>query len=172
MHWPVRPSSCAPTASKSWLTRTCCQLGKLRRDTRSGSGVFFLPFFPLFLFFSLFLIKKGSVDLRPLDSETENTQNMLLDSDGKSGSTSTPERPKISQKEIRVKVRALDQIDLVKGSENCMRKLNPGGKGRRYGSRRGGTKTSRKTVTVTGSHFDIGPEGSGSGEQDRECPLP
>jgi hypothetical protein len=43
MHWPVRPSSCAPTASKSWLTRTCCQLGsQLRRDTRVQVVFFFL----------------------------------------------------------------------------------------------------------------------------------
>jgi len=58
--------------------------------------------------------KYRSVDLRALASEIENIQNKLLDSNnGKSGSTSTPERPKISQKEIRVKVRGPDQIDLV-----------------------------------------------------------
>ncbi len=48
--------------------------------------------------------KYHSVDLSDLTSEIENIQNKLLDSKGKSGSTSTLERPKISQKEIRVKV--------------------------------------------------------------------
>jgi hypothetical protein len=55
--------------------------------------------------------KYRSVDLRALATEIENIQNKLLDCNGKSGST--PERQKTSQKEIRVKVRGPDQIDLV-----------------------------------------------------------
>ncbi len=57
--------------------------------------------------------KYRSVDLRALASEIETIQNKILDGNGKSGSTSTPERTKISKKEICVKVRGPDQIDLV-----------------------------------------------------------
>jgi GTP-binding protein EngB required for normal cell division len=51
------------------------------------------------------------VDLRALASEIEKIQNKFLDANGRSGSI--PERPKISQDEIRVKVCGPEQIDLV-----------------------------------------------------------
>jgi len=45
-----------------------------------------------------------------------------------------------------------DHVNEFQKDRECIRKLNPGGKGRRCRFRRGGTKTSSKTVK--GSHFD------------------